>query len=215
MPAASRTGHRRGCGAASWRRPGRAVPRDPRRARAGVRRTPQLRQGAGAGGRTGFRDHRARRWPGHRLPRRLRQRTPGRRGMRRIRRVARDRARVRPQHHRRVGGGHGAGAVRGGRRPWAEGGAAGNSRRGSRRRQGADAAGRYVRRRRGGGDGASRPDRHRRGPLAGAVRSDRALPRQGIACRRRAVSGAQRRRRRDRRAGGHRTAAAATGAGAD
>ena len=39
--------------------------------------------------------------------------------------------------------------------------------------------------------------------------------RQGIACRRRAVSGTQRRRRRDRRAGGHRVAAAATRAGAD
>ena len=127
--------HRRGCRAATWRRSCRVVPRHPRRAGAGVRRASQLRQGAGAGRRTRFRDHRARRWPGHRVPRRLRQRTAGRRGVRRVRRAARDRARLRPQHHRRVGGGHRAGAGRGRRRPGPAGGAARHARRGGRRRQ--------------------------------------------------------------------------------
>ena len=99
-----RLGQRRGSGAASWRRSCRVVPCHPRRARAGLRRASQLRQGAGAGGRARFRDHRARRRSGHRLSRRLRQRAAGRRGVRRVRRAARDRACLRPQHHRRVGG---------------------------------------------------------------------------------------------------------------
>ena len=100
----TRIGQRRGRGAASWRRPCRVVPRHPRRARAGLRRASQLRQGAGAGRRARFRDHRARRWVGHRLSRRLRQRTADRRDLRRIRRAARDRARLRPQHHCGLGG---------------------------------------------------------------------------------------------------------------
>ena len=63
----------------------------------------------------------------------LRQRPAGRRGLRRIRRAAGDRTRLRAQHHRRVRGRHRAGAGRGRRRAGSDGGAAGHPGRGVRR----------------------------------------------------------------------------------
>ena len=99
---------------------------------------------------------------GHRVSRRLRQRSAGHRHLRRVRRAARDRTCLRAQHHRRVGGRHRAGAGRGGRRAGPDGGAARHARRGGGRRKSVAAQGRNVRRHRRDGDAAPRADRHRR-----------------------------------------------------
>ena len=122
----------------------------------------QLRQDAGAGRRARLRDHRGPRRAGHRVSRRLRQRSAGHRHLRRIRRAARDRTCLRAQHHRGLRRRHGAGAGRGSRRPRPDGRAARHAGRGGRRRKSVAAQRRNVRRHRRHGDATSRPDRHRR-----------------------------------------------------
>ena len=136
----------------------------------------------------GFRVAARRLRPPHRVRRARRVGTAARRDLRRVRRAARHRPRLRAQHDRRDRGRRRPrrGARRGRRRPHGQRGR--DARRGERRRQDPAARARRVRRRARGDDGASRAVRHGRAADPRVRRVRGALPRQGVARLRRSRS---------------------------
>ena len=141
-----------------------------------------------------------------------RHRPAAHRDLRRVRRAARGRPRLRPQHHRRVLGRGRAGPGRRGRRPGPHRDRARHPGRRGRRGQGLHAGAGRLRRDPRGDDGPPGPGRRGRGAPVRGVAHAGPLPRQGDPRRGLPRAGHQRGRRLHRGPGGHRPAAPAAAA---